>query len=331
MDRPDWFCRLFGAEVLRADESKETNVSVTWHRRTPRPLTCQTHLPPGPAPRCSPGTRPSCSQNTREGRSPAAGHAGWWAWCCRACRSCDSRRCTSGKPCVWCSDTGAGCRGPSTGRTAATAQSGPRRDRSTAAWPDDLADRRLGPQQLQTDGRGTNRSMKPVLSKAFLNNWSTFKKNVYSNGEGEPGGTRLQHRRLSWFSRLTGGLTFGVEVWQNQSQEESSGLRHSRPPRPQRLHESSSQRTWRSEAVAPASNHFWFQLRSVYKPTFGGQFHFQRTRYWGVCRTGTDVCQAKAAEAVPALHLKTPVEVRMSCHQCERIGGRKMVRKERWL
>lgn len=151
MDRPGWFCRLFGAEVMRADESKETSVSVTWSRRTPRLLTCQTHLPPWPAPRCSPGTRPSCSRNTREGQSPAAGRAGWWAWCCRACRSCDSHRCTSGSPCVWWSDTGAGCRGPATGRTAATAQSGPHRGRSTAAWPAGLAERRLGPQPLQTE------------------------------------------------------------------------------------------------------------------------------------------------------------------------------------
>lgn len=151
MDQPDWFCLLFGAEVTRSNESEGTNASVTWCRCKPRPLTCQTHLTPWPAPCCSPRTRLSCSQNTRGGRSPAAGPAEWRGWCCRACRSCDSPRCTSGNLYVWCSDTAAGCWGPSTGRTAARAQSGPHRDRSTAVWPDDPAGRRPGPQPLQTE------------------------------------------------------------------------------------------------------------------------------------------------------------------------------------
>lgn len=102
------------------------------------------------------------------------------------------------------------------------------------------------------------------LAKAFLNIWSINlkKKKVDSNCEREElveqdSSTNASADSPGW-PRTS--LTFGAEVGQNQSQEQSSGLRLSRPPHPQRLHESSSQRTWRSEPVAQTSNHFWFRV-----------------------------------------------------------------------
>lgn len=125
-----------------------------------------THRASGPAPRWSQRTRGVCWQSRRECQSPPPEPAGWTAGCWRAGSWWSIRRCSSGRLCVWCSDTAACCWDSSTGRRALTPKPRLHSYRNRAKRRSGRADKAPSPLHLQT-----NAEDEEALEKSYYKYW----------------------------------------------------------------------------------------------------------------------------------------------------------------